>query len=1005
MNCNKVVLLIFIFNISLPIFSQETAVYTNKLTSYYHAIELYQNKNYAAAQQQFNAIKNQFNASSEYKANCDYYIANAALRLNQPKADDLMLYFVNNYPTNTSRNNAFLETGNYYFSIGKFAYAAKWYTKVNTLNLTLKNEADFNFRFAYSLFINKNYDKAKQHFLNLLDNQIYGSQAKYYYGYIAYNQNDYTTANKYLNEVASNITYKKDVSYYLADINFKLGNFEKAIQNGLPLLENANLKDRSEISKIIGESYFNLQKYSDAIPYLKNYKGSFGKWNNTDYYLLGYSYFKENDLENAINYFNKIIDGTNEIAQNAFYHLGYCYLKLDKKSEALNAFRNASQMSFKQAIQSDAWLNYAKLSYEIGNPYESVPTVLKTYLDRYPNSPEKEEINNLIVSSYFVSQDFKSAIDYLKNKKGTINQQNYQKASFYLGIQLFNSENYVAALQNFNNALTASTDPVITSKAAYWKAESNYKLGNYNEALENYNFFKVTPSSDDVEEYKNLQYALGYVYFNLKEYEKATWQFKQFAENKNSNKTYVTDSYLRLGDSNFMSRKYENAITYYNKAISLNSVESDYAQYQKAISFGLINDENSKIDALHSFIKTYKNSVYSDDVYYALGNSYIKKNNPDMAITTFNNLIETFKRSPLVSKALLKKGLVYYNNNQNEKALEAYKTVVSKFPSSEDALQAVKNSRQIYIDLGNVDEYANWIKTLNFVNVSNAEVDNDMYEAAEKQYFQKNNQKAIENFKKYLTSFPTGLHALQANNYLAETYVNSNQKAQAIPYFETIMAQPQNEFTEKALTQVATIYMENYNWKKAVPVLEQLEKAANSNQNKIFAQSNLMKGYYELENYKNAEDYAVLILTNQNLDSKLKADAQLIIARSAVKNHNDIKAKQAYKELEPIALGELKAEALYYNAYYENKDGSYRVSNKIIQDLVANYATYKYWGAKALLVMADNFYQLKDAYQATYILESAIKNFTQFSDVVSEATSKLNNIKAEEAKTNESVKN
>jgi TolA-binding protein len=53
------------------------------------------------------------------------------------------------------------------------------------------------------------------------------------------------------------------------------------------------------------------------------------------------------------------------VAQNAYYHLGESYLNLDKKQEALNAFKNASEMNFDLAIQEDASLNYAKLSYEM----------------------------------------------------------------------------------------------------------------------------------------------------------------------------------------------------------------------------------------------------------------------------------------------------------------------------------------------------------------------------------------------------------------------------------------------------------------------------------------------------------------------------------------------------------------------------------------------------------------------------------------------------------------
>ena len=53
--------------------------------------------------------------------------------------------------------------------------------------------------------------------------------------------------------------------------------------------------------------------------------------------------------------------------------------------------------------------------------------------------------------------------------------------------------------------------------------------------------------------------------------------------------------------------------------------------------------------------------------------------------------------------------------------------------------------------------------------------------------------------------------------------------------------------------------------------------------------------------------------------------------------------------------------------------------------------------------MAKNYYQMKDSFSATSILDSVIKNFTEFADVVQEAQTELNAIKAEESKTNSSI--
>jgi hypothetical protein len=53
--------------------------------------------------------------------------------------------------------------------------------------------------------------------------------------------------------------------------------------------------------------------------------------------------------------------------------------------------------------------------------------------------------------------------------------------------------------------------------------------------------------------------------------------------------------------------------------------------------------------------------------------------------------------------------------------------------------------------------------------------------------------------------------------------------------------------------------------------------------------------------------------------------------------------------------------------------------------------------------MAKNYYQLKDNFSATSILDSVIKNFKEFDDVVAEAQTELNLIKGEAAKTNSSL--
>lgn len=1002
MTFKKLSVLLTFFLCSIYLSAQQSATYTSDLVDYQKALTLYNNRQYQAAQSLFEAIKNEA-PNETLESDCAYYIANCAVRLNQQNADDLIQDFVDSYPTSTKRNTAFLDVADYYFANGKYAYARKWYDKVDETSLAVTEREKFNFNYGYTLYSTGDEAGANKYLNRVVNSKDYGSQAKYYIGFMAYEGDDYDTANDYFEQVSDNEKYKEKLSYYQADLNFKLGKFEKAIELATEQLDNSNPQETSELSKIIGESYFNLEQYAEAIPYLKAYKGKRGQWNNTDYYQLGYAYYKQNNFESAISEFNKIIDGNNPVAQNAYYHLGESYINMDKKQEALNAFRNASQMDFDSQIQEDAWLNYAKISYEIGNPYQSVPQVLTSYLEQYPNTSYKEEIETLLIDSYITSRNYQEAIKLLKNKKSFENRVAYQKVAFYRGVEVYNEGDYNEAKNLFNSSIKEAKDPVFTARATFWKAETDYHLSNFDEALIGFKQFVQQSEASQVEEIKNINYNIAYTYFKLKNYDQATASFQKFIDTHKEDKLRLNDAYLRLGDGHFVSSNYSEAIKAYDKAIQINEIESDYASFQKTMSYGYVGQASNKVQGLNAFIQQFPGSALRDDAMYELANSYVKSNETIEAMTIYNKLYAEYPKSVFIPKALLRQGLSYYNANNNEKALTKFKKLAAEFPSTEEANQAVATARLIYIDLGRVEDYAAWVKTLDYVEITDAELDNTAYLAAEKQYLENNTDGAIRQFNKYLNEFPNGIHALKSHFYIAELYSKKQLPETALPHYQYVVDKQKGEFTEQALVKLSEIHLNKANWNVAIPLLKRLETEADYPQNITYAQSNLMNAYYQIEVFAEAVSYAEKTLQNSKLDNKVKSDAQIIIARSAIKTGDEVKAKIAYAEVEKIANGVLAAEALYYNAYFKNKEKKHEASNSVVQKLAKDYSSYKYYSAKGLVLMAKNFYALGDAFQATYILDSVISNFAEFDDVITEAQSELNAIKVEESKTNASV--
>lgn len=992
------------FFLGTAVFAQKTASYTSGYGNFQHGLKLFTQNQYSAAQRIFDRV-NKRTSKENLKAETAYYSAISAAHLDQSDAEKQMETFVNNYPESSKRNSAYSDVANLHFKNGDYAEARKWFKKVNRDGLSKSEKKEYYFKNGYAAFKTGDKSKAETYLDRVKNDPEYGSKANYYLGYLAYSGDDYKKARDLFEDVEERDREDKNVSYFQSNISFKSGDFEKAITQGKDQLSRSNTRtEESELNKIIGESYFNLENYEEAIPHLEKYEGKHGRWDNTDYYQLGYAYYKKGDYEKAISQFNKIIDGKDEVAQNAYYHLAQSYIQLDKKQEALNAFKNVSEMDFNDKIKEDASLNYAKLSYDIGNNYKSTPEVLTAFLEHYPDSPERSKIRELLVDSYLTSKNYKKAMELLEESSSFTDKKVFQEVAFYRGLELYSDNKYEKAKSVFDKSLAQHKDQALTARATYWKAESDYSLQNFKDALIGYKEFKGMSAAKKTPEFDDVDYNIGYAYFNTKEYKGAITHFKTYSGENGIDAKQKNDAYLRLGDSYFATKDYWEAMEAYNEAIAQKNVDSDYAYFQKAISYGFVDKNDRKIEDLKDFLANYPESIYRDDALYELGNTYVAEDQPEKGINAYEKLVTHLPKSPYVSRALLKQGLVYYNNDQNEKALDKLKKVAADYENSDEANQAVKTARNIYIDLGKTDEYAEWVESLDYADVSDSDVDDATYESADKKFVDNKTDEAITGFKKYLDEFSNGLHALPAHFHLAQLLYKKDKPEDAEPHYKYVIDQSGNEYTERALEHLSRIYLDNSNYEKASPILKRLEDEANLRNNKTFAQSNLMKAYYKQEDYDKTVDYAEKVLDNDKAEKDAKSDAQIFIARAAMKTGDEGKAKKAYEKVAEMAHGKLAAEAQYYDAYFKRQAGSYEASNESAQVLAKEFSGYKEYSVKGLLLMAKNFYDLDDAYQATYILETIIDNFSGYPETVEKAKDELEHIKSEEAKTNASIK-
>ena len=117
---------------STQLHAQQSVAYTNDTYKFDKAVALYNEQQYAIAQILFDEIR-VTNTNNEIQADCAYYIANCAIRLEQDGAESKIEEFVKNYPTSSKQIDAFVEVSNFYFKKGEYEKALSYAEKINEI--------------------------------------------------------------------------------------------------------------------------------------------------------------------------------------------------------------------------------------------------------------------------------------------------------------------------------------------------------------------------------------------------------------------------------------------------------------------------------------------------------------------------------------------------------------------------------------------------------------------------------------------------------------------------------------------------------------------------------------------------------------------------------------------------------------------------------------------------------------------------------------------------------
>ena len=992
--------------LTIPALAQNSAWF-NLNQDYKSGIELLEKGKYAAASNQFNRVlKNdqKSNAKAEInvdisllKENARYYIALCALELGNSDAEFLFQSFISVNPANNFTKLAFYQVGRSYFAQKNYSKAIEWFKKLEGSGLSGKESYEYRYKLAYSHFEIKEYDQAKALFTELKDQKsIFNEQSIYYFANICYLQKDYKKALIEFERLKGSGLYENSYPYYISALYFLDNRYDDVLTYAIPILKSTKQLYETEMFRIVGASYFAKSDYTNAGIYFQNFqqKDQGKTQNNQDNYQIGYTAFKLKDYKKSILELEKL-EIADEYFQSGMIALGESFLKSNNKQAARSAFFKASKLTFDKQLQEEGLFNYAKLSYEL-EFHQVALDATQQFIKTYPNSIKLDSAKTLLGEILLTTKNYKDAVDILESITNRNREANavYQKVTFYRGLEYYNERAFQNGISMFMRSNKYIEDDEIHSLSTYWLAEAMYEVRKFGESVVNFEKFMELPASRKTDVYNFAHYALAYAAFEHESYRKAATYFTRFLRGNEKDKNTINDAILRLADSYFVLKNYEEALVYYNRIIASKTSSEDYALFQRGMIQGLQGQNDSKIATHQSLLQQFPKSNYSDDASFEIPYTYFIKGDFEIAKTDLSALIQKYPRSSYVPRALITIGLVELNQDQEEAAIVTFKRVVSEYTTTDEAKLALESIKNIYLQKSDATGFLDYANTTSIGNLSTYEQDNITFQAANNRFLTADYQGTFESVNAYFDKFPKAVHDKHARFIRAESLVKLKRPNEAIPDYEFILNDWTSDYTERALISISKIYLAQKKYNEAIVHLKKLELTSEYKANYSFAVNNLMEAYSSMNLPDETLQYVKFIKESNKSSEEDLFRAGLYSGKANLIIGDTIQAVKAFTEVAEKTQTVTGAEAKYNMANILYLRREYKNSLSSAFDLTNKMPSHDYWVAKTYILIADNYIALKDVFQAKSTLQSILENYeNKDDDILALAKEKLEKLK------------
>lgn len=960
----------------IPLYSQTDS------QKFDEAINAYHNQQYAQSNRLFEEFFNEYKIVDEVYATAKYYSAESLLKLG--RKDEAAIgfeYLVKTYNWSNYRDKALYNLGLIYFSSGKYNLSRN---KLKTL-LNDYPASDF-----------------------------YGN-ALYWVGESYSTENKPNEAIQFLEEAVAdkrNKKYADYTMYALANAYEKTGDYNNAVKYYDQLLtyhKNSTLANSAQIR--IGICYFKLKDYQSSIVELKSPKliNLSDDMYSESIYLLATSYYRVGEYSDAEKSYLEVLQKFPDAkyTRNSKYGLAWTYFQQKKYNQAFTEFDSLSLESDSIGIKSLFWKGECKRYLGKNN---EASAIYKEFLEKYPDEPLAKEVqyqlgvayfntnNTDLATRYLISAN--SSDDYLVKAKSfamlgeiELNKGNFKAAKNYfeivlanqgaeksvhdrallgIGISLFHLNDNKTALKYLTDLENA--DPGFeTQKLNFFLAENYFAIGDFKNALNNYN----SSSGTDQEINSQTLYGKAYCYFNLGDYENAAYQFSDYIKKNPKNKR-LSDAKLRLADSYFGSKNYSAASKVYQELFSADAKLSTdpYARYQYAQALYKSGKTDEAINEFRSIQEKFPNSEYAEVSLYTIGWIHFQKKEYSQAIEQYNNVIAKYPKTKLEPIIYYSIGDANFNMENYDKAIDNYEKVISQFPSSQYVFDAVTGIQYSYVAKGDPEKAVSFLDEFVSKNPSLIYTDQLMFKKGEIYYSLRQYDKAKKEYQSFTSAYPNSKLAADGYYWIGKSAQNLGQNEEAIFNFEKVFnGYKSSELASASIIEMGLIYRSSKNYDAAINVynrgISELKKSSK------VPEFQYNKGMTLLEKNNFQEAYSMfeeVVMYNPGTVFGDKSKFELALIDIAAKRYAS--ADEYLTALSENRTDDLGAKSQYYLGQSLYDQGKYKDAITSLVRVRTVYSRYEEWLMRSYLLLGDCYLKLDDKRNAAEMYRAVLAKYS-----------------------------